>query len=115
MEVTVINWDDFMRGELAIFCTSKTEALQLLDIFDLRGLNTARQREILEETDANSGLRYSYRCGVGENHLYSARVYECDSWQWHKDHGFVSRVCKFAEIKDKESLVIDVQTIDDML
>lgn len=104
-----------MRGELAIFCTSKTEALQLLDIFDLRGLDTARQRELLGGPDANSGLRYSYRLGVGENQLYSAHVYECDSWQWHKDNGFVSRVCKFAEIKDEKSLVIDVQTIDDML
>lgn len=115
MEVIVINWDDFMQGELAIFCTSKTEALQLLDIFDLRGLNTARQRELLGGPDANSGLRYSYRWVVGENQLYSTDIYEDDSWQWHKDNGFVSRVCKFAEIKDEESLVIDVQTIDDML
>lgn len=115
MEVTVINWDDFMRGELAIFCASKTEALQLLDIFDLRGLNTARQRELLVGPDAYSGWRYSYRWDVGENQLYSVDVDEGDSWQWHKDNGFVSRVCKFAEIKDKESLVIDVQTIDDML
>lgn len=81
MEVTVINWDDFMRGELVIFCTSKTEALQLLDIFDLRGLNTARQRELLGGPDANSGLRYSYRWDVGENKLYSADVDEGDSWQ----------------------------------
>lgn len=115
MEVTVINWDDFMRGELAIFCTSKTEALQLLDIFDLRGLNTARQRELLGGPDAYSGWRYSYRWDVGRNQLYSVDVDEGDSWQWHKDNGFVSRVCKFAEIKDDESLVIDVQTIDDML
>lgn len=115
MEATVINWDDFMRGELAIFCTSKTEALQLLDIFDLRGLDTALQREILGGPDANSGLRYSYRWDVGENQLYSVFVDEDESWQWHKDRGFVSYICKFAEIKDKESLVIDVQTIDDML
>jgi len=115
MEVTVINWDDFMRGKLAIFCTSKTEALQLLDIFDLRGLNTALQRKLLGGPDANSGWRYSYRWDVGENQLYSVDVDEGDSWQWHKDNGFVSRVCKFAEIKDEESLVIDVQTIDDML
>ena len=104
MEVTVINWNDFMRGELAIFCTSETEALQLLDIFDLRGLDTARQREILGEFDANSVLRYSYRWGVGENHLYSVRVYEHDSWQWHKDHGFVAVCANLPKLKTRNRL-----------
>lgn len=115
MEVTVINWYDFMRGELAIFCTCRAEALQLLDIFDLRGLNTTRQRELLRESDRDDGLRYSYRWDIGENKLYSADVEEDDSWQWHKENGFVSRVCQFAEIRDEESLVLDIQTIDDML
>lgn len=103
-----------MRGELAIFCACKTEALQLLDIFDLRGLNTTRQRELLR-ADRDDGLRYSYRWDIGEDQLYSAGVEDDDSWQWHKENGFVSRVCQFAEIRDEESLVLDIQTIDDML
>ena len=109
-----MNWDAFMYGELAIYCASETEALKLLDIFDTRGLDTTRQRELLHGADAEGITCHSYRWDIGDQKLYSASLGQADSWEWHKENGLVSSVCRFSEITEAMSNP-SITTLDGLL
>lgn len=93
-----MDWDSFMRGELAIYCASETQALALLDMFDAQGLDTSRQRELLHGADIEGITCHSYRWDIGKRTLYSASLGQEDSWQWHKERGLVNSVRKLSEI-----------------
>lgn len=93
-----MDWEDFMNGKLAIYCASETEALELLDILDAQGLDTAHQRELLRGTDDDDETCHSYRWDVGERKLFTASLEQGDSWQWHEEQGLVDFVYRFSEI-----------------
>lgn len=95
-----MDWDTFMRGELAIYCANKAQALDLLDMFDAHGLGTAPQRELIWCADADDTTCYSYRWDIWEQKLYSASLNQADSWEWHKENGMTSSVCRFSEITE---------------
>ena len=110
MEVTVINWDDFMRGELAIYCGNSVEARSFLEMCEERGLDAKTQLFYLD-----NGKRYSYRWDVEENAIMSVDLENENDWLWHLAHGYVIRVFQFADLEDELLPVPDIQTIDDML
>lgn len=93
-----MDWEQFMRGNLAIYCASETEAKQCLDMLDAQGLGTEQQRELLHGADAEGITCHSYRWDIGEWKLYSASLGQEDSWEWHAEQGFVNSVCRFSEI-----------------
>ena len=95
-----MDWDAFMRGELAIYCANKAQALDLLDMFDAHGLDTAPQHELIRRADKYDTTCYSYRWDIWEQKLYSASLDQEDSWEWHKENGMTSSVCRFSEITE---------------
>lgn len=95
-----MGWDAFMRGKLAIYCANKAQALALLDMFDAHGLDTAQQRELIRRADEDDTTCYSYRWDICEQKLYSASLNQEDSWEWHKEIGLTSSVCRFSEITE---------------
>ena len=95
-----MDWDAFTRGELAIYCANKAQALDLLDMFDAHGLDTAQQREWIRRADKDGTTCYSYRWDICEQKLYHAYLGQEDSWEWHKENGFTSSVCRFSEITE---------------
>ena len=95
-----MDWDAFMRGELAIYCANKAQALDLIDMFDAHGLDTAQQRELLRDADIEGVTCHSYRWDIGERKLYTASLGQEDSWKWHKENGMTSSVRRFFEITE---------------
>lgn len=95
-----MDWDAFMRGELAIYCANNAQALDLLDMFDAHGLDTAQQRELIRRADEDGTTCYSYRWAIWEQQLYSASLDQEDSWEWHKENGMTSSVRRFFEITE---------------
>lgn len=95
-----MDWDAFMRGELAIYCANKAQALDLLDMFDAHGLDTAHQREWIRRADKDDTTCYSYRWNICEQKLYNASLDQEDSWEWHKENGMTSSVCRSSEITE---------------
>lgn len=110
MEVTVINWDDFMRGKLAIFCGNNTEAQSFLDMCEERGLVTRTHRLLLDDAEC-----YSFRWDVDEHSIMGVALDNEDDWLWHLANGYVTYVSMFSDLVDELSPVPDIQTIDDML
>lgn len=95
-----MDWDAFMRGELAIYCANKAQALALLDMFDAHGLDTAPKRELIRRADKYDTTCYSYRWDIWNQKLYSASLDQEASWEWHKENGFTRSVCRFSEIAE---------------
>lgn len=110
MEMTVINWDDFMQGKLAIFCENFAEAQSFLDMCEEFGLDGELQRSFLDDAKC-----HSYRWDVEEKAIISVNLDNEDDWLWHLAHGYVTRVLQFADLEDELLPVPDIQTIDDML
>ena len=109
-----MDWDSFMRGELAIYCASEAQALELLDMFDAQGLDTSRQRELLHGADIEGITCHSYRWDIGAQKLYSASLGQEDSWQRHKEQGLVNSVRKLSEIAESMSNP-SITTLDGLL
>lgn len=109
-----MDWDAFERGELAIYCANKAQALDLLDMFDEQGLDTSRQRELLRVADIEGATCHSYRWDIGERKLYTASLGQEDSWKWHKEIGLTSSVCRFSEITESMSNP-SITTLDGLL
>lgn len=107
-----MDWDAFMRGELAIYCASEAQALELLDMFDAQGLDTIHQRETFVERRRD--LTYSYRWGVEREELCVVHLWVTESWEWHKENGMVSSVCRFSEITESMSNP-SITTLDGLL